>query len=522
MTSPLPTPRHQPQGGEAATGTSGDGAPTSALTGAAMTSPALAIGTRAIANTLFRSGAETVGRLASLALFVEAGRTLGQSGLGAFVFAVAFLGFVMVAVNLGVDRWLLRAIAREHSASDQLFFNVLSLKLALALPLLAAALLVLHLAGYSHLAQATTLALAPGVFSDSVARSQLGVFLAHERAAPPSFADAVQRIISAALGIAALKVGYGVVAVAGAYSIGSTIGVLIGFVLLARTVGVPARTLNPGRWRAIAAQSIPFASQDVFTVLLARMDMLLLSVIATQAILGRYGAAYRLFESSLVLTYALSGAFSPMFTYLGRDTSPSLGFMFQRAIKLALALLMPVAVVLAVLAGPICRLLYGPAFAASATPLRILAPAVVLLGVVTLTTSLMVSRENPRRMVWLSAAIALVNIVLNLILIPLYSDTGAAVAMLVSEVLAAAWILRLANDTVGGIQWFPTISGPLTAGACMALATGLLHFSLPLALVSGTLAYVLTMLAVERLVSPHDIQIVIRMLRQGVPPRPAR
>ena len=140
MTAPLPAPHHQSQGGESATGTSGDGAAASGLTGADSTSATLALGKRALANTLSRSGSEVVGRLASLALFVEAGRTVGQSGLGAFVFAVAFLGFVMVAVDLGLDRWMLRAIARERTARDRAFFNVLTLKLALALPLIGAGL----------------------------------------------------------------------------------------------------------------------------------------------------------------------------------------------------------------------------------------------------------------------------------------------------------------------------------------------------------------------------------------------
>jgi O-antigen/teichoic acid export membrane protein len=227
------------------------------------------------------------GRLASLALFVEVGRTVGQDGLGALVFAVAFLGFVMVAVDLGLDRWMLRAIAKERSAGDHLFFGIVSLKLALAVPLLGVALLVLHLVGYSQVAQATTLALVVGVLCDSLARSQLAVFLAHERGAAPAFADAIQRVLSAALGIAALKAGYGIVAVAAAYSIGSAIGVLIGFVLLHRTVGVPVRTVRPGSWRAMATESIPVRQPDVFAILLARVDTLLLAVLATQAIVGR-------------------------------------------------------------------------------------------------------------------------------------------------------------------------------------------------------------------------------------------
>jgi len=477
------------------------------------------VGERAIANTLYRSAGEVVGRLASLALFAEVGRHLGENGLGAFVFAVAFLGFVMVAVDLGLDRYMLRAVVRERAVADSMFFNVIALKLALAIPLFAVGLLGLRLLGYGAEAQATVLALAPGVFADSVARTQAAFFAANERGGPPSLADAIQRICSAALGIAALLAGYGVVAVAATYSAGSMIGVAIGFVLLHRTIGVPSRAVSRRRWRTLAGASIPFAAQDTFTVLLARMDTLLLSLIATQAAVGRYGAAYRLFESTFFITYALTGAFAAMFTYLGADSDPPLRSVFQRSVKASLVLLMPLAVVFAVLADPICKLIYGATFVSAAAPLRILAPCVVLMGVVILTTSLMVSRENPKRMVPLAATMAGINIVLNLILIPFYCDTGAATAMLATEVIYAAWLTRVAARKIGSLEWSATLAGALAAGAAMAAVGWLLNGSLLPALIAATAVYIAVLIAVERLISPRDFAFVIGAARARLPSR---
>ncbi|TMK97743.1 MAG: flippase [Actinobacteria bacterium] len=487
----------------------------------AASSNTVAVGERAIMNTLYRSGGEVVGRLASLLLFVEAGRTLGTNGLGAFVFAVAYMGFVMVWVDIGLDRYLLRAGARARAEGRALFFNVLGLKLALALPLFAVGFLVLHEVGYGHQAQATTWALAPGVFSDSVARTQLSFFLSHERAGPPSFADAIQRVCSAALGIAALRAGYGVVSVGVTYSAGSMIGVIIGFVLLARTIGVPRLTVNSGRWRGLAARSLPFAAQDTFAVLLARADTLILAAIATQAAVGRYGAAYRLFESTLLITAAIAGAFAAMFTYLGPDSDPPLRAVFQRSIKLSLVLLAPVAVAFAVLARPICRLIYGSGFSAASLPLRILAPAVLLMAIVTLSNSLMLSRENPRQMVSLAAAMAGVNVVLNLILIPLFSDAGAAAAMLATELVYAACILRMSTGAVGRLGGRTTVAGAGAGAAGMVAVTLLLNGSPWLGLALGGGAYLLGLIAVERLVSPIDVELVTSMVRRLLPSRSA-
>jgi O-antigen/teichoic acid export membrane protein len=429
--------------------------------------------------------------------------------------AIAFLGFVMVAVDLGLDRYMLRAIARRRAAAHHLFFNVLSLKLTLAVPLFALGFLAMHLLGYSAQAQETALALAPGVFCDSVARTQASLFAARERGGPPSLADAVQRICSAGLGIGALQAGYGVVAVGVAYSVGSLIGVAIGFALLHVTIGVPAGALNYRRWRSLAGSSVPFAAQDTFTVLLARADTLLLALIATQAAVGRYGAAYRLFESTFFVTYALTAAFTAMYTYLGPDSSPSWGFVFQRSIKLALVLLTPLAVAFGVLASPICQLIYGATFSSAAAPLRVLSAGVVLMSVVTLSVSLLVSRDNPRKIVSLTAIIAAVNVALNLILIPLYGDVGAATAMLATEVVYVIWIMRRAYRAVGGaIQWRSTLAGALIAGAGMAATGWLLGGNLLGALVAGGVVYLILLILVERLVSPQDLAFAMNIVRR--------
>ena len=89
---------------------------------------------------------------------------------------------------------------------------------------------------------------------------------------------------------------------------------------MSRTIGVPARKVNRADGRTLATSSLPFAAQDVFSALLAKVDALILAVLTTQAAVGIYGAAYRLFESTLLVPYALAGAFSAMYTYLGHDS----------------------------------------------------------------------------------------------------------------------------------------------------------------------------------------------------------
>ena len=471
-------------------------------------------GARALKNTSVRAAGEIVGKLSTFALFAVLARAAGQSDVGAFVFAFAFLQIAMIPIALGSDPYTLREIARDHAATDRLFWNVVALKLATAVPILAVAFVVLGAITDSTTTRDTVIALAPGLFVDLVAKTLHSVFNARERGTLLALSLVVQRAVTAAIGIAALAAGYGVVTVAALYSVGAALGLATGAVLLARHLGVPRWRVDPRRWARLAGQSWPFALQDIFGTLLFRLDAVLLAALATDAAVGLYGAAYRLLESTLFIAWALNGAFAAMYAYLTHESEPPIRAVFGRSIKVCLVLLAPVALAFGLLAEPIMRLAFGADFGDGAAALRLLAPVVVLLAVVTLCTSLIVSRLDPRVMVRLTAVMVTVNVALNVALIPPFDESGAAAAMLATEALFVVFAMRVASREVRGIDWASMFAAPAAAAAAMA-APLLLIGALPaLALAAGLALYAGVYLVVERRVSPDDLEFVRVMLRR--------
>lgn len=476
-----------------------------------------AAGRRAARNTAFRAAGEVLGKLASLALFAVLGRSIGQSGLGVFVFALAVLQIAMVPVDLGYDRYLVRRFAREPGAVHELLADVVALKLLRALPILAVTVGGLWLLGQDARTLAVVVALTLGVVADSLSRSLFSVFTGLERGEMLAVSLVVQRVLGAALGLAALALGYGVVTVAATYSLAAVAGVALAAALVSRIADGLPRRLDRRRWRDLTRRSLPFAAQDVFTVILFKVDAAILAALATQAAVGRYGAAYRLFESTLFLTFALGGAFAPMYTYLGPDTDPSIRAVFSRSIKACVALLVPVGVGFAVLAEPLCRLVFGDDFAAAARPLRLLGPVVPLIGVVTLSSSLVVSRRDPRAMVGLTAVMAAANVLLNLALIPGLVDAGAALAMLITEAMFCAGALWMAVRAAGGLPWARTLAGPLLAGGAMTAAMVPLADRLFVGAAAGGLVYFLVLFVAERAISGGDLRFAADLLLRRAP-----
>jgi O-antigen/teichoic acid export membrane protein len=282
---------------------------------------------------------------------------------------------------------------------------------------------------------------------------------------------------------------------------------------------LPRRVLPADVRQDLRVRSRPFAGQELLSIGLSRLDVLLLSALASQTVVGYYGAAYRLLEATLFIPTALQGAFAAMYTYLGHDSAPTIRTTFQRSIKLLLVLLVPCAVAFAVVPEPLLELLFGDEFGAAADPLRVLAPTVILLGVVLLAQSLMSSRLPPRRLVAYYGVALAVNVVACVALIPSLDAMGAALAMLLTELVLAGLTLRAALREVGGIDVAATLAGPLAGAIAMAAVLLALQSLLIVALIAGGVVYGLVLIAVDRRLAPADFGFLAGAARRRLPAR---
>ena len=474
---------------------------------------------RVARNTAARAVAELVGKFASLLLLAVLAREEGPAAVGVLVFALAWAELSMAPVEMGFDRLLVRLVARDHAALDGSFFNVLVLKLARAALVIPVSGVLVWVLDYDADTMAAVGLLTFAFLLDTLSYTVYTTFNAVERGDLVGLALAAQRLTAAAIGVTALFLGYGVVVVAGAYLCGSIVGFVVGLALLARRVGMPRRILPAEPRHDLRVRSRPFAGQELLSIGLSRVDVLLLSAIATDTVVGYYGAAYRLLEATLFIPTALQGAFVAMYTYLGRDSEPTIRATFQRSIKLLLVLLVPCAVAFAVLPGPLLEFLFGDDFGAADGALRALAPTVVLLGVVLLAQSLMSSRLPPRRLVLYYAIALAVNVAACFALIPSLDATGAALAMLIAELVLAVLTMWASLGEVGGIDVAATLGGPLAGAIAMAAVLLALQSLLIVALIAGTLVYGVVLIAVDRRLAPADIGFLATAARRRLPDR---
>jgi O-antigen/teichoic acid export membrane protein len=467
---------------------------------------------RILANTAYRAAADIGSKIISVAFFVVLARQLGESGFGVFVFGLALAAVLTVLASFGQDPVLTREVARDLSRLDAYFANTLALKLVLALPVLLVAAAVVTAAGMDSETRSVVVLLGIALVAEQLATTCFAVYQARERLVYVPIVILTQRALTAAVGIVALLAGAGVVAVSAIYVGGALAALALALALLYRRVARPRLLVTPRTWGTLFAAAAPVGVATVLALLLFRVDTAILALFESDEIVGNYGAAFRLFEATLFISWAVTSAVYPVLARLSPG-SESVRDVFGAALKLIVALTLPVAVGAAILADPIVHLVFGSGFDEAVTPLVLLAPAIVVYSLAHVAGAMLVARNRQRAMAITNGVVAALNIVANFTLIPLLSLDGAALVALASQVALAVVLLAIAGGVAGKIAWRRILAGPLTAAALLALTTVALRDNLGAALGGGAAVYVVALVLFERVAYPEDARAIRNFVR---------
>jgi O-antigen/teichoic acid export membrane protein len=181
---------------------------------------------------------------------------------------------------------------------------------------------------------------------------------------------------------------------------------------------------------------------NFITYLNYRLDNLLLNHFAGTSQVGIYSVAVGIGEKLWIPSSAISAVILPRIASQDYDEERrrQLTPMTARYVTW-LSLLM--VIVLWPVAGWLITLLYSPEFQEAAFSLRLILPGIVLLNTVRVLANDIAGRGLPEINLFQSAIALGVNIIANLILIPLFSARGAALASTISYSVLAILTLRV-------------------------------------------------------------------------------
>ncbi len=245
-----------------------------------------------------------------------------------------------------------------------------------------------------------------------------------------------------------LRFGLGVRAPALAYALSSLILVVIFVPVALRTFSFYRYRITNllAQTRALFFFGLPMIFTDIGGKLIGYTDTLMLTYYASLSEVGIYNVVL---PTALMVVFLGKSAGSVVYPLVSelwakkdlRRLTAGLVLWY----KYAFVLLIPVVGILFLFSGVFLSLFFGPAYATGAMALQILLAGTIFYLVASLNSHTLTAIGQAKRVTVIIFLAAVINVLLNVLLIPRYSIEGAAVATLVSYLfifLASTWTIR--------------------------------------------------------------------------------
>lgn len=408
-------------------------------------------------NTFAQMVGKAVGMGISLVTVATLFRYLGVEGVGKYTTVFAFVAFFAVFADFGLQWTLLRELAVQKD-KNKVFRNVFTLRLIVALAIHLISFGLVWLFDYPIDVKWGVGIITLSWFFTTMNTVFVGVFQSNYRLDLSVSTDVIGRAIIYVLILLGTRLDLGFSLILTAYVFGNIINFFANMLLARRYIEVGfGRDLS--YWPTIFRQALPIGIVLIFQFIYFRIDSLMLSWMKGMVDVGIYGTAYKLLEVLETVPVMFLGASFPLITKYVVEKDRRLPEAFQKQFDFLSLIGFPIVVGTFVLAKPIIDLIGGRSGefsdtatisflgqpATSVTVLKILVFAIAMSFFSNLYSYLIVSMGKQKNMIVPTISFALINVVLNFALIPVFSYVGSSLATLVTEVVVLVVTIYIAS-----------------------------------------------------------------------------
>jgi len=453
-------------------------------------------------------------------------RYLGAAGFGILSFALAFTGIFGVFSDLGLSTLTVREVARDKTLASKYLGNITVMKIILVIITFGLIALTINLLGYPEQTIKVVYLVALSVIFGAFSNMFNSIFQAYEKMEYVS----VGRILSSALMLAgalfAISYGFDVVGFASIYFIVSAIVLGYSFVVCAWKFAKPKMEVDWSFWKRSIKEAWPMGGMAILIMIYFRIDTVMLSLMKGDTAVGLYSAAYRLSEISTVIPSMFMASVFPVLSRYHKDSMSSFTSTYGKSVKYLLYLALPMALTVTLLSRTIVNLVYGSEFSGSVIALQILIWAAAIMYVTMVQGTTIVTADRQMFSFKVCAVTAVLNVILNLIMIPKYSYIGASATTVATEAFGLFVGIFFLNRWGYKLN-LTDICLPSFLGLCMAAVVSIILTNMGInTFVISILAIVIYGVIVYKMgIDEEDKQLIrdisnllkINALRRGLP-----
>ncbi|MGI8794814.1 MAG: flippase [Acidimicrobiales bacterium] len=420
-----------------------------------------------------------VGRL-GIAAFGWAGtvfivRGLSVDAFGRFTFIFGFLGLLSIITEMGIGRVAIAGVADETRDQARFAGAYVVLRCLLGIVGYAFAMAFVVVAGYGAIVvEATALAGVVVLIATPSNALEIG-YQVRMRMRPVATAGVVAQIAQFALTAAIAASGRGSLLI---FMVPAILYAAVDLFLKWRW----GRHLIPiqlcvdlAAWKAMITEAVPLAIGGALATLYYRIDTVMLSKMDTFASVAVYGVAYKFIDIAHYVPSSLHRAVMfPMVKHWDGDRS-----RFRQTLRQSFALLMLTGSLLLaefmVFSTDALGLLYGRHYEAGGDAARLVMGGEFFVFFTILAWTALIAMGRNRIYAFAAGTGVVVNVGLNLWMIPAFSYQGAAIATLITNAAVSAimWTTLVRSSGLGAVGFVRPLLAIPAGGLAMAAGFGL-------------------------------------------------
>jgi len=481
---------------------------------------------RAIAtNTLWMVSGKALTTVLSLALVAALAQSLGVFRFGEYTTAFAYLTFFGVIADFGFLAIFVRELAKHSDLEEEITANLLALRAVFGIAVYALAAVTIWLFPYTISVKWGVMILAAASFLLSTNNTLIGVFQARHEMSKAVLGDVVSRAVLLGFALYGLRIGWDLIPIFWLYLGANLLNLLITYWLISHRLTLRL-AFDFKRWKYFFREAWPLGVITVLSIIYFRIGTIILSVEKSPIDVGIYGAPFKIFEFLTIVPAIFMGNVFPVITRLKDEPERAARFI-QAALDTLLILGVGTSVGLALLAKPVIGLVAGAEFQTTSTyaigglsvtavhVLALLSVALLAIFLAQLWSYVVIAHSRQHVLIRSGIWAVVLNIALNLYLIPKGSYVAATLVTILTEVFILVFWQRAARAILPVSPNFRQLPKIFVAGLFMAGVVWLLRdYSLALPIVTGGGLYLLLLWWWR--VIPVELATIFKSRNQGV------
>lgn len=384
-------------------------------------------------NTFIQISGKTVSTLLSFISVALLTRYLGQEGFGNFSLVFVYLSFFGIIADFGLQLTMVRELAKKNKLPKEIYGTYFWLKVFLVIFSTLLAIFSLLFFPYSKFLKIGIVIASFGTAVGIMNNYGTVIFQANLRLDLVTLMDILTKVVTVGFIVLFVTLGRGLYSILNTILIGNLAGTVMIIFFLKKFTAFTF-PFDFALAKKIISKSLPVGLISALAIFYFKIDTLILSVFRGAGEVGIYSLAYKILENLLVLWgFYMATAYPLLSNLLAKERMKDFSSLWRKSAFLAVLSAFFIIISGYFLAPLIIGILGGAEFKESITALRILLFGLPLFFLNNLFYHTFLVKEKVRLILLAIFSSLLLNLVLNLIFIPMWGYRAAAFNTIITE-----------------------------------------------------------------------------------------